>query len=68
MKLVYVTTTITICGVKTECSKLKHTKPIKNTSHYSGFFELASSLLVREIQIREMSKPGWQIRWVKHAI
>jgi hypothetical protein len=36
--------------------------------HIDLLFELATSFLIRGIQMREMSKLGWLIGFVEHAI
>jgi hypothetical protein len=42
---------------------------MKNLSRHTDLLcELETSLLMREIQIGEMSELGWLIRLVKHAI
>jgi hypothetical protein len=42
---------------------------MKNVSHHADILcELETSLLMREIQIGEMSELGWLIGLVKHAI
>jgi hypothetical protein len=54
-----------ICGVKPEHSRLK---PYGNLSHHADLIcELVTSLLIRGIQMGEMSKSGWLIGLVKHA-
>jgi hypothetical protein len=42
---------------------------MKNLSHYTDLLcELVTSLLIRGIQMGEMSELGWMIGLVKHAI
>jgi hypothetical protein len=41
---------------------------MKNLSFHSDPFELVTSLLIRRIQLGEMSKLVWLIGFVKHAI
>jgi hypothetical protein len=40
---------------------------MKNLSYHTDFCELVTSLLIRGIQMGEMSKLGWMIGLVKHA-
>jgi hypothetical protein len=48
-----------ICGVKPELSALKALyKPKKNLSHHPDLCELVTSLLIRAMQMGEMSKLG----------
>jgi hypothetical protein len=54
IKLVH--TTIAICGVKIEHSRLKSIKPMKNSSLYTDLVVLVMGILMREI-----SKLGWLI-------
>jgi hypothetical protein len=57
-----------ICGVRTVHARLTPTKPNKNLLGHSDIFELITSLLIRWIQMWEMSKLGWLIGLVKHAL
>jgi hypothetical protein len=41
---------------------------MKNLSCHSDIFKFVTSLLIRRIQMGEMSKLGWLIDSVKHAI
>jgi hypothetical protein len=41
---------------------------MKNLPHHTDLSELETSLLLRKIQMGEMSKLGWLIGLVKHAI
>jgi hypothetical protein len=55
-----------ICGVQTEHSGLK---PYRNPSHHTGLlYVLVTSLLIRRIQIEEMSRLGWLVGFVKHIV
>jgi ABC-type Fe3+-siderophore transport system permease subunit len=40
---------------------------MKNLSHHTALCELATSLLIRRIQMEEMSQLGWLIGLVEHA-
>jgi hypothetical protein len=61
-----VPTASAICGVKPEHSRLKSYRNLsRNTDLLS---ELVTSLLIRGIQVGEMSKLGWLIGSVKYAI
>jgi hypothetical protein len=58
-------TTSTICEVKTKHSGLK---PYSSLLYHTDLCELVTLLLTRGIQMGDMSKLGWLIRLVKHAI
>jgi hypothetical protein len=58
-----------ICGVKPEHLRLKPYGNQRRMVHVIQIFsELENLLLMRGIQIEEMSKLGWLIGVVKHAI
>jgi hypothetical protein len=50
-----------ICGVKIEHARLKRIISMKNLLRHSDFFGLVTSLLIRGIQMGDMSKLGWLI-------
>jgi hypothetical protein len=41
---------------------------MKNLSRHTELYDLVTSLLIREIHMGEVSKLGWLIRLVKHAM
>jgi hypothetical protein len=64
-----------MCGVKPEHSRLKLYENLwtlkdimDNLSRHTDLCELETSLLTRGIKIGEISKLGWLIGLVKHAI
>jgi hypothetical protein len=64
----YVPTAGAICGVETDSKALNIWKPTKDLSPHTDLFELITSLLIRGIQMGEVTRVGWLIVLVKQDI